>query len=157
MTTPGEPGADLVATVQQLPEPECWNLLASVHVGRVGLVVDGRPQILPVNYALDGRTVLFRTAPDTVLNEASMSEVAFEVDHIDDTTHEGWSVLLQGFVQDITEAIGANAERIRQLSLVTWAPGTRPRWFQVEPDSVSGRRIRVRRPRSDASPWRGVR
>ena len=109
----------------------------------VGLVVDGRPQILPVNYALDGRTVLFRTAPDTVLNEASMSEVAFEVDHIDDTTHEGWSVLLQGFVQDITEAIGANAERIRQLSLVTWAPGTRPRWFQVEPDSVSGRRIRV--------------
>ena len=40
-------------------------------VGRLGLLVDGRPEVLPVNYALDGETVLFRTAEGTVLNQAA--------------------------------------------------------------------------------------
>ena len=143
MTTPPEPGSDVVATVEQLPEPECWNLLASAQVGRVGLLVNTKVEVLPVNYALDGRSVLFRTAEGTVLNEASMTEVAFEVDRIDETTQEGWSVLVQGLARDIGDAIGADAERIRHLSLVTWAPGARFRWFQIQPGSVTGRRIRV--------------
>jgi nitroimidazol reductase NimA-like FMN-containing flavoprotein (pyridoxamine 5'-phosphate oxidase superfamily) len=143
MTTPDKPGADVVATVEQLPEPECWNLLASAQVGRVGLLVDGHVEVLPVNYALDGKTVLFRTAEGTVLNEASMSVVAFEVDRIDEITHEGWSVLVQGLARDIGDAVGADAERIRRLSLVTWAPGARPRWMHIEPSRVTGRRIRV--------------
>ncbi len=143
MTRPQEPGPDLVATVEQLAEPECWNLLAGAQVGRVGLLVEERVQVLPVNYALDGRTVLFRTAEGTVLNEASMSMVAFEVDWFDGTSHEGWSVVVEGFARDIGDALGADAERIRHLSLVTWAPGTRPRWFQIEPDAVTGRRIRL--------------
>ena len=96
-----------------------------------------------MNYAVDGRTILFRTAEGSVLNEASMSVVAFEVDHFDDSTHEGWSVLVQGLARDIGDALGADAERMRHLSLVTWAPGARPRWFQIQPDSVTGRRIRV--------------
>jgi hypothetical protein len=112
-------------------------------VGRVGLLVDEKVEVLLVNYALDGRTVLFRTAEGTVLNDASLTEVAFEADQFDEATHEGWSVLVQGFARDIGDAIGANAERIRQLSLVTWAPGARPRWIQIEPGKVTGRRIRV--------------
>jgi nitroimidazol reductase NimA-like FMN-containing flavoprotein (pyridoxamine 5'-phosphate oxidase superfamily) len=143
MTTPREPSPDLVATVEDLPEPECWNLLAGAQVGRVGLIVDGKVEILPVNYALDGRSILFRTAEGTVLNQASMAEVAFEVDRIDETTQEGSSVLVHGLARDLGDAIGADAERIRRLSLVTWAPGARPRWIQIEPDRVTGRRIRV--------------
>jgi len=143
MTTPREPDSDVVATVEQLPEPECWNRLASGQVGRVGLLVDGAVEVLPVNYALDGRSIVFRTAEGTALTEASMAVVAFEVDRIDETTQEGWSVLVQGFARDLGDAIGANAERIRRLPLVTWAPGSRPRWFQIEPDKITGRRIRV--------------
>jgi uncharacterized protein len=143
MTTPQDPGSDLVATVEQIPEPECWNLLASAQVGRIGLLVGDQVEVLPVNFALDGRTILFRTAEGTVLNEASIRAIAFEVDRIDETTHEGWSVLVKGFARDIGDAIGADAERIRRLSLVTWAPGNRPRWIQIQPDAVTGRRIRV--------------
>ena len=143
MATPQEPDEDLIATVEELPEPECWNLLAGAQVGRLGLIVQERPQVLPVNYALDGRSVLFRTAEGSVLNQASMAVVAFEVDHIDDASHAGWSVLVQGLARDIGDAVGADAERIRRLSLVTWAPGARPRWFQIEPDAVTGRRIRL--------------
>ncbi len=106
MTTPQDPGPDLVATVEQIPEPECWNLLASAQVGRIGLLVGEQVEVLPVNFTLDGRTVLFRTAEGTVLNEASISAIAFEVDRIDETTHEGWSVLVNGFARDIGDAIG---------------------------------------------------
>jgi len=119
------------------------NLLATASVGRVGLLVAGRPEILPVNFALDGETVLFRTAEGTVLDQASLSVVAFEVDHVDDQAHSGWSVLVQGTAQFIGDAIDPTSERLRRLSLITWAPGRRQRWFKIQPDKVTGRRLRV--------------
>lgn len=143
MSTPQDPASGLIATLEQLAVPECWDLLSTAVVGRVGLVVDELPEVLPVNYALDGETVLFRTAEGTLLNQAALQVVAFEVDHVEERTHEGWSVLVQGFARDIGDAVNPNSERIRQLSLVAWAPGARPRWFQVRPDKVTGRRLRV--------------
>jgi nitroimidazol reductase NimA-like FMN-containing flavoprotein (pyridoxamine 5'-phosphate oxidase superfamily) len=137
------PGPGLIATLTAVPEVECWQLLASRELGRVGVLVDDRPEVLPVNYILDGETVLFRTAEGTVLNEAASRVVAFEVDHVDEATHEGWSVLMQGQAQDIGSAIDANSERMRRLSLVTWAPGARHRWFRIKPDKLTGRRLRV--------------
>jgi uncharacterized protein len=132
----------LIPSIEELPRSECLNLLATASIGRVGLLVDGRPEILPVNYALDGDTILFRTAEGTALNQASMTVVAFEVDQIHPETQSGWSVLLQGLAYDIGDTIDATSERLRQLSLNTWAPGGRQRWFQVRPDKITGRRIR---------------
>jgi len=139
----GPYGAGVIATLTPLAEVECWQHLAGVSVGRIGLLVDGRPEVLPVNFILDGESVLFRTAEGTVLNEAAFKVVAFEADFVEQETHEAWSVLVQGVAQDITHAIDANAERMRSLSLVTWAPGTRHRWFRIEPDKITGRRLRV--------------
>ena len=39
---------------------ECLELLRNHHVGRVSVVVDGQPLIFPVNYAIEGRNVVFR-------------------------------------------------------------------------------------------------
>lgn len=142
MTT-GHRDTNLIATLENLGRSECLNFLATANVGRVGLLVDGRPEVLPVNYALDGESVLFRTAEGTVLNQAALSVVAFEVDHLDDADHSGWSVLVQGTAHDIGDAIDPSSERLRRLSLITWAPGRRQRWFQVRPDKITGRRIRV--------------
>jgi hypothetical protein len=100
--------------------------------------------VLPVNYILDGETVLFRTAVGTVLNEVAARIAAFEVDHIDETTHEGWSILVQGYADDISDAIDANSERMRRLALINWAPGARHRWIRIRPDKITGRRLRVR-------------
>ncbi len=143
MTTPQDPGSNLIADLETLTTAECWGLLARTQIGRVGLLVDQRPEILPVNYALDGETVLFRTGEGTALNQASMRVVAFEVDHLDEETHAGWSVLVQGFAQDIGDAIDGTSERLRRLTLMTWAPGARQRWFRIDPDKVTGRRLRV--------------
>lgn len=133
----------LIATLTALAEDECWQLLASAEVGRVGLLVRDRPEVLPVNYILDGEAVLFRTAEGTVLNEAASEVVAFEVDQLDTVTRAGWSVLVQGSAEDISDSVDANSERMRRLWLVTWAPEGRHRWFRIEPDKVTGRRLRV--------------
>jgi len=143
VATPADPNAGLIATMETLAEAQCWGLLATVEVGRLGLVVDDRPVVLPVNFALDGETVLFRTAESTVLAEASLSLVAFEADVVEGATHEAWSVLVQGFARDIGDAIDPTSQRQRRLSLITWAPGTRHRWFRIDPDKVTGRRLRV--------------
>ena len=118
-------------------------MLALAQVGRVGFVLDGQPEILPVNYALDGDTILFRTAPGSVLNKISMQNVAFEVDSIEDTTQSGWSVLVRGRAEGIADAVDATSERIRRLVLTTWAPGERERWFTIRPGTITGRRLRV--------------
>ena len=143
MGAESDPGSDLVATLSPVPEVECWQLLASSEVGRVGLLVRGRPEVLPVNYILDGENVVFRSAEGTVLDQAASTVVAFEVDRVDEATHASWSVLVQGVAEDISDAIDANSERIRRLSLVTWAPGTRHRWLRIQPDKVTGRRLRL--------------
>ena len=105
--------------------------------------MEDRPEVLPVNYLLDGETVLFRTTEGTVLTQAAFKVVALKVDDVEEATHEGWSVLVQGVAQDVGNAIDANSERMRRLSLVTWAPGVRHRWLRIKPDKVTGRRLRV--------------
>jgi uncharacterized protein len=128
--------------IHELPREECERLLASQRVGRVGLVVDGQPHILPVNFATPGGgEVVFRTAAGTILNEASLRQVAFEVDEIDAQAHEGWSVLVLGYGRDIGDAIDADSVALRQLPLVNWAPGERHHWFKIVPAAVTGRRI----------------
>jgi len=130
--------------MDELDEAECLRLLASTTVGRVGFVVDGRPIVLPVNFAVDGRTIVFRTGEGTVLNKAALQMIAFEVDDIDDATHTGWSVLAQGVAQDVGTAIDERSEQLRQLALVTWAPDRRDRWFRLDADTLTGRRLSVR-------------
>jgi nitroimidazol reductase NimA-like FMN-containing flavoprotein (pyridoxamine 5'-phosphate oxidase superfamily) len=143
MTTDNTRDPELIAALEPIPPATCWNLLATATVGRVGLIVDGKPEVLPVNYAIDGESILFRTGESTVLTQASLSVVAFEVDHLDPSDESGWSVMVQGLARDIGDAIDATSDRQRHLSLVTWAPGTRSRWFHIKPDKVTGRRVAV--------------
>jgi nitroimidazol reductase NimA-like FMN-containing flavoprotein (pyridoxamine 5'-phosphate oxidase superfamily) len=131
------------ATLEHLGRTDCLNLLALAQVGRVGFVVDGRPEILPVNYALDGDAILFRTSEESVLNEASLTNVAFEVDCTDTAQQSGWSVVIHGHALDISDAIDPTSERLRRLAVITWAPGQRQRWFVIRPQTISGRRLRV--------------
>ncbi len=129
-------------TINELTRDDCERLLATQQVGRLGVVVDGQPYVLPVNYATPGRgEVVFRTAPGTLLNEASLRRVAFEVDSIDAGAHAGWSVLVVGYGRDIADAIDAESVALRGLPLVTWAPGDRQEWYKIVPAEVTGRRI----------------
>ncbi len=144
MAEPQEPEPEVVVSLETLTREECFDLLATTAVGRVGLIVGGKPEILPVNYVVEGSSVVFRTGTDTVLNQAALQVVAFEADQIDEGIRGGWSVLVQGVAQDVSSAVDTTSEKLRRLSLVTWAPGARHRWFRIRADAISGRRLRPR-------------
>jgi nitroimidazol reductase NimA-like FMN-containing flavoprotein (pyridoxamine 5'-phosphate oxidase superfamily) len=144
LAAPAQPEPNLVGSMEQLDEAECLRLLATTTVGRVGFIVQDRPIVLPVNYAVEGRTLVFRTGEGTVLNKSALQMIAFEVDKIDDETHSGWSVLAQGVAQDVGTAIDARSEQLRRLALVTWAADRRDRWFRLDAETLTGRRLSVR-------------
>src|SRR5262245_10317873 len=128
----------------ELDQAECLRLLLHNVVGRVAVVVDGRPHIVPVTYAADTNgDVVFRTGPDTVLTRVELEHVAFEIDGVDTQTRTGWSVTIHGIGSEITEAVDQKARYLRQKLGDSWAPGPRPRWFAIYPRELTGRRLQT--------------
>jgi hypothetical protein len=82
--------------MEALSGVECYRLLATQQVGRLGVDVGRYPLIFPVNYALDGDAILVRTRPDTALTAADYANVAFEVDAIDPRTRSGGACSSEG-------------------------------------------------------------
>lgn len=132
-------GTDAYGLIR-LGEDECWTFLARHFLGRVGLVHMEHPMVFPVNYALDGRSVVFRTASGTKLATAAAGRtVAFEVDEASELFETGTSVMVHGTMREITDP-GERA-RLALLPIRVWAPGNRDHVVRIEPRWVSGRRI----------------
>ncbi len=122
-----------------LPEHECWDLLAGVALGRIVTSVDGQPEIFPVNYVVQHRTILFRTAEGTKLVSTAINHrVLFEVD--DHNVAEGWSVIVKGTARSLrTDEQIEEAERAQLLS---WTTSEKTHYVRVIPEVVTGRRFR---------------
>jgi nitroimidazol reductase NimA-like FMN-containing flavoprotein (pyridoxamine 5'-phosphate oxidase superfamily) len=128
--------------IEVLNERQCTDLLSSRQLGRIAFAVGDRTEIFPVNYATDGAIVIFRTAPGTKLAGATVSGVAFEVDDWDPQTQVGWSVVLKGVAQEVTEGKDPFAAALRSRGVWPLAPGEREHWIAIYPSELSGRRFR---------------
>lgn len=130
--------------LETLTPEECWRLLGKRVVGRVGFDMGHGPRIHPVNYRVDGRSVVLRTSEDAELTRfvemfADGSLIAFEVDEIDYEWHQGWSVMIEGQIARVEEP-----EERRSLHAVwprPWADGRRDLLARVTPVEVTGRRL----------------
>jgi len=126
--------------LEVLAQDECLRLLNTQGVGRVAVVAGGRPMIFPVNYVVDGRTIVFRTDAGTKLDGVTSGfSVAFEIDGIDALYHAGWSVLVSGVGRHVVDATEVAA--LTELPLRPWVPGEKSHWVRVRPDTMTGRRI----------------
>ena len=130
--------------LETLTPDECWRLLGKRVVGRVGFDVGHGPRIHPVNYRVDGRSVVLRTTEDTELTRfvemfAAGSLVAFEVDEIDYEWHNGWSVLIEGRIERVDAP--EELHRLRDVWPRPWAGGRREVVARVTPGEVTGRRL----------------
>jgi len=132
MTASGEP-------ITILSESESWNLLASVALGRLVTSVDGQPEIFPVNFVVQRRSVVFRTAEGTKLVSAVINNrVLFEAD--DHNVAEGWSVIVKGSARVLrTDEEIEDAERAQ---LLPWTSTVKQHYVRVKPLAVTGRRFR---------------
>ncbi|MGD1173193.1 pyridoxamine 5'-phosphate oxidase family protein [Mycobacterium seoulense] len=125
--------------VSILPVNECWDLLAGVTLGRLVTSVGGQPEIFPVNYVVQRRTVLFRTAEGTKLvSTAINNRVLFEVD--DHDVAEGWSVIIKGTARSLHT--NEEIEEAERAQVLPWTSYEKSHYVRIVPEIVTGRRFR---------------
>ena len=146
MTT--TPIADLYAgldddqPVRELTQEECWELLHSHELGRMAYHLGPEVHLTPINYAVDGRTLLFRTAPGSKLVGVLMNpDVVFEIDEHDE--HGAVSVILRGQARRLDED---QAHRAENVPLHPWVPTFKDEVVEIVPDEITGRAFRLHRP-----------
>ncbi|KUO06262.1 pyridoxamine 5'-phosphate oxidase family protein [Streptomyces caeruleatus] len=138
---PGQGHALLHPQLRDLGPEECRTLLSTHGVGRIAVSTsDGRPAVAPVNYEFVDDAIVFRTAPDTLPAAAVGTDVAFEVDHVDEALSQGWSVLAVGPASVVTEP-DAVRSLARHAHTTPWPGGQREMWVSIRPTSLTGRRI----------------
>lgn len=126
-----------------LSRDTCLELLRTQYLGRVAVRLGEAPTILPVVFAVLGDDVVFRTDPGTKMSAAIMHTiVAFEVDDADPVSRSGWSVLVVGPVEEVTDA--AALAQVEALGLEPWVDGGRDRVLRIRSRTVTGRRIAAR-------------
>lgn len=118
---------------------ECLQRLRRTPVGRLVFVSAGELVVLPVNHAVDGTSVVFRTQHGAKLQVAAQAgTVAFEVDDYDDAAETGWSVLVKGTAEMVYD--DADVARYEALGLRSWADAEgRGLWVRIRAAELSGR------------------
>ena len=108
-------------------------------------MVDGHPDIFPINYVVDNGHVVFRTAGGTKLQGVlDHTPVTVEIDGYDANSELAWSVVLRGAAREIRrhdEVAAANA-----LPLEPWQGGKKEHFIRIDTLSLSGRRFPVTKP-----------
>ncbi|RYE80294.1 MAG: pyridoxamine 5'-phosphate oxidase family protein, partial [Myxococcales bacterium] len=88
--------------VRWLSTEDCWLLLEDHEFGRLAYRLVDEVHLIPINYAVDNRTLLFRTASGSKLLAAALqSDVAFGIDWHDADT--AWSVEVRGRLRRLEE------------------------------------------------------
>ncbi len=126
--------------LEVLGSDECYRLLEDGVVGRVGITVLAMPEVLPVSYRLLDGDIVFRTGQGTKLYAGtSDAPIAFEIDESDPAVLSGWSVLVVGLTEEITDP----EEIARALAILPngWVPQEHQHVIRLSPARVSGRRI----------------
>lgn len=134
-----------------LSEDESWDLLSGAALGRLVTRIGDQLEIFPVNFVVQNRTLLFRTAEGTKLfGTVTNDQVLFEVD--DHGISEGWSVIVRGHGEVLygSEEI-AEADR---AGLYPWLATVKLRYVRITPSQISGRRF-VFGPEPDAGSFPG--
>ncbi len=128
----------------EIPPEECEELLAGAALGRLGVVVDGRPEIFPVNHVYDTSTgsIAFPTNERTKWRAAlEWPWVAFEVDGMDADRTSGWSVAVVGRAEEITDRTEIARVSQRRTLACTGGHGPRTHWLRIVPSKMTGWRI----------------
>ncbi|MET9611611.1 pyridoxamine 5'-phosphate oxidase family protein [Kitasatospora indigofera] len=129
--------------VESLSEEECLHLLATVPVGRVVYTAHALPAVLPVAFEVtaDGRLVLALRQGVTVRRALDDTVAAFQADLLDAATRTGWSVLVHGRAQVVSDP--ALHDRLLRTGPRPWEDGAEaaePMFVLIPPELVSGRR-----------------
>ncbi len=128
--------------VTELTPEECWDMLREEEFGRLAYLLVDEVHITPINYAVDGDTLLFRTAEGSKLLAVVMgAEVAFEIDRYGEDRAR--SVVVRGSARLLPED---EAHRAENVPLRPWVPTLKYNVVEIEPKAITGRAFELSRP-----------
>nr|WP_055501828.1 pyridoxamine 5'-phosphate oxidase family protein [Nonomuraea pusilla] len=128
--------------IQTMDSDSCLLLLRSVAIGRLAWsTADLEAVVIPVNFALDGRTVVVKTTRGGELVEAVEAgrTLTFEADDMEPALRTGWSVLVTGRAELVTDP--GVVHYLERLRLAPWARLPDPLFVRLVPERVTGRRL----------------
>ena len=142
---------DIIPAAEVLDPQECWRLLREASVGRLAVIVDGHPDVFPVNYKVDNDSLVFRTGTGTKQQALDAgTPVALEADRVSAEFGMAWSVVVKGQAQRATSTDQALDAVSR--TLFPWQGIGKDYLFRVVPESVTGRRFTLTPPRTWTTP-----
>jgi nitroimidazol reductase NimA-like FMN-containing flavoprotein (pyridoxamine 5'-phosphate oxidase superfamily) len=128
--------------VTALSPDECWEMLRAEEFGRLAYRLGDEVHITPINYAVEGGSLLFRTAEGNKLLAVVLgSEVAFEIDRYGEESAR--SVVVRGTARLLP---GDEAHRADNVPLRPWSPTLKHNVVEIQPKVVSGRSFELSRP-----------
>jgi uncharacterized protein len=128
--------------VTVLTRDECWAMLHEHEFGRLAFHLASEVQLVPINYAVDHETLLFRTAEGGKLLGVVMNpDVAFEIDEYDD--HRARSVVVRGVARRLEED---EQHRTENIPLRPWVKTPKYDVVEIRPTEISGRSFELDRP-----------
>ena len=111
-------------------------------VGRIAYCERQAPVVLPVNYTVQSQSIVFRTrAGSRLARFMNDAKASFQVDEIDDPLEAGWSVLVIGLAQWVTDTEELSDLWWDQRQPQPWAEGERNAFVRIAPAAVTGRRV----------------
>ncbi|UBH05286.1 pyridoxamine 5'-phosphate oxidase [Leucobacter sp. Psy1] len=129
---------DAHGPITHLETSESWERLRSQHLGRIVTRVGDVVDIFPVNYVVDGESIVFRTAEGGKLAELTVNEnVLFEVDDYD--ALQAWSVVVRGTAQRLEQ--GEEIADAEDLPLRPMAPTLKTNFVRITATEVTGRQF----------------
>ncbi len=136
---PGKGRAGRHPSLDTLTREHCDAHLAAGGVGRVVYSTERGPVALPVNFEFTGGEIIFSTDQAKADRLAKLPMIGFEIDRVDETFSEGWSVLVSGRARHVLDP--DELRRVSSLDLEAWAGGDRHAVVKVAPETVTGRVI----------------
>ena len=128
-------------------------LLMSANFGHLGCALEGRPYVVPMNYAYDGKELYFFTTEGMKTSFISVNpQVCLQVEEIIDSSH--WrSVMIIGRAERLTKsedmerAMQQIVERnpsltpaISSTQLDAWGRAVDIALYRIQPELIDGRK-----------------
>jgi len=125
-----------------LDDDACWELLESQPVGRLAVAIAGEVDIFPLNYLVNDRTIVFKTAQGSKLAAiAANARVSFEIDGYSPESGDAWSVVVKGLAHELQRT--AQIYAAQDLPLFPWNASPKDFFVRVTPRTLTGRRFSV--------------
>lgn len=119
-----------------LSDKESWARVSTQKVGRLATSVGGIVDLVPINFAVDGSTIVFRTAAGSKLAGLTVNnKIVFEVDEVGE--NDGWSVVVHGTARVLE--LDAEIEAAEKLPLRPFVPTVKRTFVRIVPESITGR------------------